>query len=147
MAAPTKSKRNEVKDQNEIPTKLSSQEKNDIQLTSFLKWSDDNKFRMNVKVRVGKKGSCAQYGMIAEDDIKEGECLFEVPRSILLHGGTSSISNLLKNEADDLLSESGWVPLLISLMYEYNNPTSTWRPYLDLVPDFKELNLPMFWER
>ena len=42
---------------------------------------------------------------------------------------------------------SGWAPLLIALMYEYNNPDSVWRPYLDLVPDFDELDLPMFWPR
>ena len=46
-----------------------------------------------------------------------------------------------------LESKSGWVPLLVSLMFEYNNPASLWRPYLDLVPDFKELDLPMFWSR
>ena len=31
-------------------------------------------------------------------------------------------------------------------MYEYTNPQSNWRPYLDLVPDEETLGHPMFWE-
>ena len=30
-------------------------------------------------------------------------------------------------------------------MYEYTNPTSHWRPYLNLVPDVTILDQPMFW--
>uniref|UniRef100_A0A0L8HD91 N-lysine methyltransferase SETD6 n=1 Tax=Octopus bimaculoides TaxID=37653 RepID=A0A0L8HD91_OCTBM len=28
---------------------------------------------------------------------------------------------------------------------KYNNPNSKWRPYFNLVPDFKHLELPLFW--
>ena len=44
---------------------------------------------------MGRDGSCAQYGMVAAEDIAEGECLFEVPRSLLLWQETTSISELL----------------------------------------------------
>ena len=44
-----------------------------------------------------------------------------------------------------LLSRSGWAPLLLALMYEYTNPTSHWKPYLNLVPDVTVLDQPMFW--
>lgn len=30
-------------------------------------------------------------------------------------------------------------------MYEYTNPTSYWKPYLNLVPDVAVLDQPMFW--
>ena len=30
-------------------------------------------------------------------------------------------------------------------MYEYTNPTSHWKPYLNLVPDVTVLDQPMFW--
>lgn len=30
-------------------------------------------------------------------------------------------------------------------MYEYTNPTSRWKPYLNLVPDVTILDQPMFW--
>lgn len=43
------------------------------------------------------------------------------------------------------LSRSGWAPLLLTLMYEYTNPTSYWKPYLNLVPDVAVLDQPMFW--
>ena len=48
---------------------------------------------------------------------------------------------------EELKSNSGWVPLLLSLMFEYTNNDSLWRPYLDLCPDFNELDQPMFWSR
>jgi SET domain-containing protein 6 len=37
------------------------------------------------------------------------------------------------------------LPLLLTLLYEYTNPTSKWRPYLDLVPSETVLNQPIFW--
>ena len=43
--------------------------------------------------------------------------------------------------------DNSWVPLLLTLLYEYNSAESPWRAYLDIVPDFAELDLPMFWSR
>ena len=37
----------------------------------------------------------AEYGMLAKDNIEEGEVLFTIPRSALLHQGTSKLSALL----------------------------------------------------
>ena len=34
--------------------------------------------------------------MMAADDIEEGEVLFQVPRDVLLHPGTSAIKGLLE---------------------------------------------------
>ena len=45
---------------------------------------------------ISRKGSCAQYGLIATDDVEEGECLLDIPRSILLTPQTSAISCLLE---------------------------------------------------
>ena len=44
-----------------------------------------------------------------------------------------------------IFSRSGWAPLLLALMYEYTNPTSHWKSYLNLVPDVTVLDQPMFW--
>ena len=41
---------------------------------------------------------------------------------------------------------SGWVPLLITLMYEFNKDDSFWRPYLDLIPDIGSFGHPLFWK-
>ncbi|KAG8012894.1 N-lysine methyltransferase setd6 [Nibea albiflora] len=85
--------------------------------------------------------------MLARDDIDEGEVLFTIPRSALLHQGTTKISALLEKERSSLESPSGWVPLLLSLLYEYTSPQSHWKPYLSLWTDFKTLDHPMFWSK
>lgn len=103
----------------------------------------------SIKVKVSLQGSCHRYGMIAVDNIKKGECLFEIPRSLLLKPESSSISGILENltykSRIALNRRSGWTPLLLALMYEYTNPTSHWKPYLNLVPDVTVLDQPYFW--
>ena len=39
---------------------------------------------------------CAQYGMVAVADLKDGETVFEIPRSLLLTPMNSSIAVLLQ---------------------------------------------------
>lgn len=48
------------------------------------------------QVSVTNVGICAQYGMVALQDIAERECLFEIPRSLLLTPQNSSIGHLLE---------------------------------------------------
>ena len=49
---------------------------------------------------MSKEGTAADYGMLAKDSIEEGEVLFTIPRSALLHQGTTKVSSLLeKGEA------------------------------------------------
>ena len=57
------------------------------------------------------------------------------------------VCNCLVAEKVSLESESGWVPLLLCLMHETTSPNSRWKPYLDLLPDYTELDLPMFWSK
>ena len=45
---------------------------------------------------MSRKGTLADYGMLAKEDIEEGEVLFRIPRSILLHQGTSKVSAVLE---------------------------------------------------
>lgn len=45
-----------------------------------------------------------------------------------------------------LEESSGWVPLLITLMYEFTKEDSFWRPYLDLVPEVTGFGHPLFWK-
>lgn len=61
------------------------------------------------KVRVGLQGACHRYGMVATDNIEKEECLFEIPRSLLLQPKTSSISEILETltNEDQLTSERG----------------------------------------
>lgn len=45
---------------------------------------------------MSRDGSCAQYGMVAVDDIESGTTLFEIPRTMLLSSETSGIATLLQ---------------------------------------------------
>lgn len=116
-------------------------------LQNFLRWCDDVSLVLNSKVKVSREGTVAEYGMLATDDIEEGEVLFTIPRAALLHQGTSEVSSLLEKEKSSLESSSGWVALLLALLYEYTSPRSHWRPYLSLWTDFKSLDHPMFWPK
>ncbi|XP_047451454.1 N-lysine methyltransferase setd6 [Mugil cephalus] len=114
-------------------------------LQNFLQWCNRVGLVLSTKVCVSKDGTVAEYGMLAKDDIEEGEVLFTIPRSALLHQGTTKVSALLEKEKSSLESSSGWVPLLLALLYEYTSSQSHWKPYLSLWTDFKTLDHPMFW--
>ncbi|KAI0221293.1 N-lysine methyltransferase SETD6 [Lamellibrachia satsuma] len=122
-------------------------ESDEDRIETFLDWCRREGLGVSDKVTIGRDGSCAQFGMVATADIAEGEHLFEIPQHLLLTPDTSAIAQLLHKERDCIKSRSGWVPLLLALMYEYTNPTSRWRPYTRLLPDFDELDLPMFWPK
>ncbi|KAM8750479.1 N-lysine methyltransferase setd6 [Acanthopagrus schlegelii] len=116
-------------------------------LQNFLQWCDRVHLVLSSKVYVSKEGTVAEYGMLAKDNIEEGEVLFTIPRSALLHQGTSKLSALLDKEGSSLESSSGWVPLLLTLLYEYTSSQSHWKPYLSLWTSFKTLDHPMFWSK
>ncbi|KAM8892543.1 N-lysine methyltransferase setd6 [Spinachia spinachia] len=116
-------------------------------LPDFLQWCNTVGLVLCSKVCVSKEGTVAEYGMLATDNIEEGEVLFTVPRSALLHQDTTEVSVVLGKEKSSLESPSGWVPLLLVLLYEYTSPQSRWRPYLSLWTDFKKLDHPMFWSK
>ncbi|XP_013879409.1 N-lysine methyltransferase setd6 [Austrofundulus limnaeus] len=116
-------------------------------LQDFLQWCDAVGVLLNKKVYVSKEETVADYGMLAKDNIAEGEVLFTIPRSALLHQGTTKVSSVLRKESSSLESSSGWVPLLLALLYEYTSSQSHWKPYLSLWSDFSKLDHPMFWSK
>ncbi|XP_015820619.3 N-lysine methyltransferase setd6 [Nothobranchius furzeri] len=116
-------------------------------LQNFLTWCDQVGLVLSSKVSVRKEGTVAAYGMLAKDNIEEGEVLFTIPRSALLHLETTKVSALLNKEKSCLESSSGWVPLLLALLYEYTSSQSHWGPYLSLWSDFRALDHPMFWSK
>ncbi|XP_051548202.1 N-lysine methyltransferase setd6-like isoform X2 [Myxocyprinus asiaticus] len=114
-------------------------------LKNFLCWCDCVNLNLSDKVYLSKEGTVAVYGMLAKEDIEEGHVVFSIPRDTLLHQGTTKIKKVLEDGKKSLESASGWVPLLLALLYEYTCPQSYWKPYLSLWPDFKMLDHPMFW--
>ncbi|XP_015276404.1 PREDICTED: N-lysine methyltransferase SETD6 isoform X1 [Gekko japonicus] len=114
-------------------------------LAAFLEWCDGVGLVLSPKVCVSREGTVADYGLIAREDLPTGEVLFTVPRTALLSQHTSSLSSLLEKEQDSLQSQSGWVPLLISLLHESTISNSHWGTYFSLWPNFSGLDHPMFW--
>lgn len=117
----------------------------DEALSQFLNWCKQSGLQLSSKVYVSKEGTVADYGLVAKEDVEEGEVLFSVPRSALLSQHTTVIRDLLKKEEAALESRSGWVPLLLSMMFEITNDESCWKSYFSLWPGFCTLHHPMFW--
>ncbi|XP_078067284.1 N-lysine methyltransferase setd6 isoform X1 [Mustelus asterias] len=126
-------------------TPENSEEKIETGLVQFLDWCRQSGLVLSSKVCVSKEGTVADYGLVAKDEIEEGELLFSVPRSAVLSQHTTTISDLLKKEEAALESPSGWVPLLLSMMFEITSSESPWKSYFSLWPDFSSLHHPMFW--
>ncbi|XP_075693195.1 N-lysine methyltransferase SETD6 [Rhinoderma darwinii] len=117
----------------------------DALLPNFFEWCQKVAIQLNPKVFVSAQGTVSRYGMMTRKDLPAGEIIFSVPRSALLSQHTSRIRDLLEKEQDILDSSSGWVPLLISLMYEATDERSPWAPYFGLWPQLTPPDLPMFW--
>ena len=52
-------------------------------------------FDQPFQVKVSRNRSCAQWGMHAIEDIVEGYCIFQVPRTALLMPANSDIADLV----------------------------------------------------
>ncbi|XP_026570104.1 N-lysine methyltransferase SETD6 isoform X1 [Pseudonaja textilis] len=98
-----------------------------------------------LQVGVSRVGTAAAYGLLARESLGAGEELFSIPRTALLSQHTSALAPLLRKEEASLQSSSGWVPLLVSLLYECTLSSSRWGPYFSLWPQFTDLDHPMFW--
>ncbi|XP_038609311.1 N-lysine methyltransferase SETD6 [Tachyglossus aculeatus] len=114
-------------------------------LPAFLRWGRRVGLQLSPKVTVSRVGTVSGYGMLALEDLQRGELLFSVPRAVLLSQHTTSIRALLHAERQALKSQSGWVPLLLALLHEYQASDSPWHPYFSLWPDLNDLDHPMFW--
>ncbi|XP_051485210.1 N-lysine methyltransferase SETD6 isoform X3 [Apus apus] len=116
-------------------------------LPAFLAWCGRAGVELSPKVRLGRQGALAGYGLLAAQELQAGELLVAVPRSALLSQHTCSIRALLEQAQESLQSQSGWVPLLLALLHEYTASNSPWQPYLSLWKDFRSLDHPMFWPK
>ncbi|KAG9352544.1 hypothetical protein JZ751_020958 [Albula glossodonta] len=114
-------------------------------LQNFLHWCETVGMTLSNKVYLSEEGTVAKYGMLARNDIEEGEVIFSIPRTALLFQNTTKVKAVLEEGKGSLESTSGWVSLLMALMWEYTSPESYWGPYLSLWPNLKTLDHPMFW--
>ncbi|KAL0094670.1 hypothetical protein J3Q64DRAFT_1629571 [Phycomyces blakesleeanus] len=109
----------------------------------FWKWLESNGATLSENIEIGDyRSEGAGRGITAKNDIKEGEILFSLPRSLLL----SPLTSRLRQEpgiGDKLDNLEGWLPLILCMMYESQKPDSFWKPYFDILP--KTFSTPMFW--
>ncbi|XP_018431248.1 PREDICTED: N-lysine methyltransferase setd6-like, partial [Nanorana parkeri] len=117
----------------------------DDPVSAFLDWCTASGIHLNPKVYISTEGTVAQYGMMTRQDLPVGEVVFTIPRPALLSQHTTRIQDLLEQERQNLDSTSGWVALLVSLMYEAMDHNSPWAPYFGLWPQLVPPDLPMFW--
>lgn len=95
---------------------------------AFWQWLEKNGTSLNKDIAIKDyRSEGAGRGIVATKDIKEGELLFSLPRSILLSHLTSSLKDLPC--AEELAALPGWSPLILSIMYESQKPDSFWKPY------------------
>ena len=74
---------------------------------------------------IGRRGSCAEIGVIATDDIPRGQCLAVIPRRVLLSCANCDIAGLVSQEKELMESAtSSWLPLLIALAAECTKKVS-----------------------
>jgi len=131
---------------NEPSLKKLKTEQVDANLESFVAWCNDVGIDIDyTKVALTGKETSHNYGMVAVADIEANERLATIPKSALLYPANCTISELIEQHEGELESDSNWSRLIVSLMYESNNPDSKWKTYLDLFPGYNQLDLPMFW--
>ena len=110
---------------------------------AFLDWFYHSEgTRVNNKIQIADlRGQGAGRAVIATQDIPENEELFAIPRSLLLHLETSSITKRLRCPLPDF---DPWLPLILTIIYELlRAENSLWSSYLHLLPtSFETL---MFW--
>lgn len=67
---------------------------------------------------IQREGCCNGLGVVATADISEGECVVTVPMTSVLACVNSDVRGLLKENEESLTSS--WIPLLLTLAYEYS---------------------------
>ncbi|RUS23062.1 hypothetical protein BC937DRAFT_92821 [Endogone sp. FLAS-F59071] len=111
--------------------------------TRFLQWLHDHSATISSKIAFKNySNEGAGRGVVALEDIEEGELLFAIPRSILLSQYTSDLSKIESVRAE-LNSLKGWNPLILSMLYESQREDSKWKPYFEILP--KSFSTPIFW--
>jgi SET domain-containing protein 6 len=110
---------------------------------TFLDWfRSSNGTRVSDKIQVADlRVQGAGRALRAIQDIAEDEELFALPKALTLHAQTSNIAEHLGRPLPD---SDLWLPLILTIIYELlRGETSTWAPYLNLLPN--SFHTLMFW--
>lgn len=107
---------------------------------AFMGWLRENEAFVSGKIALHDYSSEQMgTGMISLDDIKKGEVLFTIPRSLLLSRHSSKYSPTIKSS----VKNHEWNQLIWAIILEHRDLSSFWRPYLDMIP--KDLSTALSW--
>ncbi|KAK8169952.1 SET domain-containing protein RMS1 [Phyllosticta citrichinensis] len=110
----------------------------------FLSWLSSRSCTVSPKIQLADlRRHGAGRGVVAIQDIAEGEALFSIPRSNILSAATSSLSTAAPQVLDQL---DPWSSLIVTMIYEYlRGSDGAWKPYFDVLP--VSFNTLMFWSQ
>ncbi|CAG7938802.1 unnamed protein product [Penicillium salamii] len=113
------------------------------QSDNFISWLQASPgVQLNHKLRLADlRASGAGRGVVAQENIPEGEELFSIPRAMVLAVQNSELKTLLGQDLEQL---GPWLSLMLVMLYEYlQGEKSRWAPYFKVLPSrFDSL---MFW--
>ncbi|KAG6355973.1 hypothetical protein INS49_015358 [Diaporthe citri] len=144
----------------------------DQKTSEFLNWfraQPGTTFHDDIEVR-DLRDRGAGRGIVAKADISPDTILFTIPRQSIICTNTSLLATKIPDlfsppeehewaghdmnseaedgEDDDVTdtSQDSWTSLILVLIYEYlQGASSSWRPYLDVLPTIGDFSTPMFW--
>lgn len=118
------------------------------QTQAFVQWLTESRgYKISPKVKVHDYRSQGQgRGLIAVEDIAEGEDLFTIPRDRVIAidsdaEGSGALVQRVPELADGTLDE--WSALILYLMY-HASKGEAFKPYFDVIP--AHFSTPMFWD-
>ncbi|XP_035217158.1 actin-histidine N-methyltransferase-like isoform X2 [Stegodyphus dumicola] len=99
----------------------------------FYEWCSEHGAKFScVKV---KEISDGNFGVVAEEDIKEHEPFLTIPRKMMMSeisAKNSKLGPLISK--DPILQHMPNIQLAMHLLMEYLNPDSFWKPYISILP-------------
>lgn len=113
---------------------------------SFLAWLEHRGATISPSIRITDYRTEGRgRGVAATKDIAEDETLFTIPRSATLLPSTSAIDkDLLEQLVDSEGQQDPWLSLILAMCAEHMlGQSSTWSPYLDILPT--AFDTPIFW--
>ncbi|KAK8221157.1 hypothetical protein IWZ01DRAFT_556526 [Phyllosticta capitalensis] len=116
----------------------------ETQSAAFLSWLSARSCSVSPKIQLADlRRHGAGRGVVAIQDIAEGEALFTIPRSNILSASASSLSTA----APQILAQlDPWSSLITTMIFEHlRGSDSAWKPYFDVLPE--SFNTLMFWSQ
>jgi len=109
-------------------------------LERMREWCTRMSVTLSPKVKFGP--GCAGHGLLATDDIDEGDELAIIPRLATLHH-SPKLERAFK--VNNKVKRHPWVSVILSIMAEWGDEHSKWGDYIRWLPDVGDLTIPHCW--